>query len=161
MVEYVGKPLNWDYISEFINNSSEETKVYVGCDSERFRMKGVWYADYSIVIVVHKDGNKGAKVFGEVQRERDYDQVKNKPRMRLMTEVRHAADTFITLQPLIGDREIICHLDINPNDKHGSSCVIKEAASYIYGTCGVQAIFKPDAYCASFAADHLKLMRSA
>jgi predicted RNase H-related nuclease YkuK (DUF458 family) len=161
MIEYIGKPIDWDEVSNFINNSSEETKVYIGCDSERFRMKGVWFADYMVVIVVHKDGNKGAKVFGEVQRERDYDQVKDKPRMRLMTEVRHAAETFIRLHPLINYRDIIVHLDINPNEKHGSSCVIKEAAGYIYGLCQTTPIFKPDAYCASFAADHLKLIRTA
>ena len=83
----VRKELNIEEVKAFINAQSPETKVYLGGDSERFQIDGVWYADFITVVVVHKDGNKGCKVFGGITRERDYDQQKDKPRMRLMNEV--------------------------------------------------------------------------
>ena len=78
------KRLDLDEVREFIENSSATTKIYIGSDSERHRRGGVWFADYAVVVVVHKDGKHGAKVFGEITTERDYDQKKDKPRVRLM-----------------------------------------------------------------------------
>jgi predicted RNase H-related nuclease YkuK (DUF458 family) len=79
-------------IRQFMSTMGPETKVYIGCDSERFKSKGVWYADYILAIVVHMDGRRGCKVFGEVQREKDYDQKVNRPFNRMMTEAAKAAD---------------------------------------------------------------------
>ena len=67
----VRKELNIEEVKAFINAQSPETKVYLGGDSERFQIDGVWYADYTVVVLVHKNGNRGCKVFGEIQRERD------------------------------------------------------------------------------------------
>ena len=78
------KKLNLNEVKAFIEAQSPETKVYLGADSERINLKGVWYADYTLAIVVHIDGNHGCKIFGEVSRERDYDQRMSKPSMRLM-----------------------------------------------------------------------------
>ena len=58
-------------IKTFIDAQSLETKIYIGCDSERFKNKGQWYAYYTLVIVVHIDCNHGCKIFGEVQTEKD------------------------------------------------------------------------------------------
>ena len=81
------KHLDLDAVRAFILDQTPETKIYIGGDSERFQVDGVWYADYITVVVVHKNGNNGCKVFGEVIRERDFDQNRDKPRMRLMNEV--------------------------------------------------------------------------
>jgi len=120
---------------------------------------GAWHADYIIAVVVHIDGKHGCKVFGEVVRERDYDQKKNKPRMRLMTEVYKASEMYLKLAPLIGEREIQVHLDINPSELYGSSCVVNEAIGYIRGTCNVVPKVKPQAWCASYVADRYKSFR--
>ena len=111
------------------------------------------FADYATVVVVHIDGNRGAKVFGEITTERDYDQSKDRPKVRLMTEVQKAASLYLDLAEAIGDRKFEVHIDINPDLKHGSSCVINEAMGYIKGMTGVTPQVKPDAWAASIAAD--------
>lgn len=153
------KRINLNEVKQFIDAQSSETKIYIGCDSERVKQNGVWYADYIVAIVVHIDGKHGCKVFGEVVRERDYDQKKNRPRMRLMTEVYKVSELFLRLAPIIEDREIEVHLDINPNEQHGSSCVINEAIGYIKGTCNVVPLVKPQAWCASYVADRFKSLK--
>jgi len=151
-VEY-RKKLNLDEVREFIKVQSPETKIYIGGDSERFRMNGVWYAEYTIVVVVHYDGCRGAKLFGEVTRMRDYDQQKNRPALRLMNEVYKISEMFLELQDDLKDREVEIHMDINPDEIHGSSCVLQQAIGYIKGTCNIVPMVKPNAWSASFAAD--------
>jgi hypothetical protein len=148
--------INIDEVREFINKQTPETKIYIGGDSERFKIDKVWYADYTLVVVVHVDGKHGCKIFGEVQRERDYDQSKNKPRMRLMTEVYKIADLYLKLADVLEDREVQVHLDINPDEAYGSSCVVQEAVGYIRGMCNVVPMVKPQAFAASYCADRLK-----
>lgn len=153
------KRMDLDEVREFIAESSESTKIYIGSDSERHRRGGVWFADYAVVVVVHKDGKHGAKVFGEITTERDYDQKKDKPRVRLMTEVMKAAQLYLDLEEVIGDRECEVHIDINPDHKHGSSCVISEAVGYIKGMTGVTPRVKPEAWAASICADKFPELR--
>ena len=59
------------------------------------------------------------------------------------------------------DRNVEVHLDINPNEMTGSSCVINEAIGYIKGTCNVIPLVKPQAFAASYAADRLKSLKVA
>ena len=153
--------LNLDEVKQYIDAQSPETKIYLGCDSERFRMDGVWYADYTLAVVVHINGNNGCKLFGEVQRERDYDQKVNRPRYRLMNEAYKISELYLKLADAIADRQFEVHLDINPNEMHGSSCVINEAIGYIRGTCNVIPLVKPKAFAASYAADRFKGLRVA
>jgi len=148
--------INIEKVRTFINAQSPETKIYLGGDSERFNVGLDWYADYTLVIVVHKDGKHGCKIFGEVQRERDYDQKKDRPRMRLMTEVYKIAELYLKLQDALETRECEIHLDINPDEMYGSSCVIHEAVGYIKGMCNVVPFVKPEAFAASYCADRLK-----
>lgn len=145
--------LDLNEVKDYIENTSESTRIYIGADSERHRRGGVWFADYATVVVIHIDGNRGAKVFGEITTERDYDQSKDKPRMRLMNEVMKAAELYLELAECIGNRECEVHIDINPDHKHGSSCVISEAVGYIRGMTGVTPRVKPEAWAASIAAD--------
>ena len=119
-------------------------------------INGKSYADYTLAVVVHIDGNHGAKIFGEVQRELDYDQKRGKPRMRLMNEVYKVADLYLKLAEVLEGRPVEIHLDINPDLKFGSSCVINEAVGYIKGMCNVVPMVKPNAFAASYCADRLK-----
>ena len=73
------KPIDLNKVKDFIDSCGPNTKVYLGCDSERMRVNGIWHADYIIAIVIHIDGKHGCKIFGEVTRERDYEKIKNKP----------------------------------------------------------------------------------
>jgi len=143
-------------VKQFIQAQSPETKIYLGCDSERFKIDKVWYADYITAIVIHIDGKHGCKIFGGVERERDYDQKQNRPRYRLMNEVYKVSQLYLDLADVLEDRLVEVHLDINPNEMHGSSCVINEAIGYIRGTCNVIPLVKPQAFAASYAADRFK-----
>ena len=155
------KKLNLEEVKSFIDAQSPETKIYLGVDSERFNIGGVWYADYITAIVVHIDGNHGCKIFGQVERERDYDQKKNKPAMRLMTEVYKVSDMFQKLAEVLEDKHVEVHLDINPSELYGSSCVVQQAIGYIRGTCNVVPLVKPNAFAASYAADRYKSLKVA
>lgn len=153
--------IDLEEVKQFIQSQSPETKIYLGCDSERFKNNGQWYADYIIAIVVHMNGKNGCKVFGEVTRERDYDQKQNRPRYRLMNEAYKVSEMYLKLADVLEDRDVEVHLDINPNEVHGSSCVVNEAIGYIRGTCNVIPMVKPKAFAASYAADRYKTLKSA
>lgn len=150
------KPINIAEVKDFIDAQGPDTKIYLGADSERVKVDGVWFADYTLAIVVHINGRHGCKIFGEVQRERDYDNKKSKPAMRLMTEVYKVSELFQKLSDVLEDRYVEVHLDINPNEMYGSSCVVQQAIGYIKGTCNVTPMVKPQAFAASYAADRLK-----
>ena len=150
------KKLDLQLVREFIANTSKESKVYIGCDSTRYKKRGEWYADYALVIVVHKDGKHGCKIFGEVTTERDFSPIRNRkprPSYRLMNECYKVSETYIALYDVLADREVELHLDINPNPKFASSEVVQQAVGYIRGTCDIDAKIKPEAFCASYAAD--------
>jgi len=149
------KKLDLNKVKQFIEAQSSETKIYLGCDSERLRVDGVWHADYVLAVVVHINGNNGCKIFGEVHRERVYDQRESKPAMRLMTEVYKVAEMYLKLSEIISN-DIEVHLDINPNLMYNSSVVVNEAIGYIKGMCNVTPLVKPNAFAASYAADRLK-----
>lgn len=148
-------------VKAFIKSQSPSTKIYIGADSVRFRMNGKWYADYTLAVVIHIDGRHGCKIFGEVQRELDYDHRKSKPAVRLMNEVYKVSELFQSLIDVLEDRHVEVHLDINPNEKFGSSCVVQQAIGYIKGTCNVIPMIKPNAFAASYAADRLKEVLAA
>ncbi len=150
-----------DEVCRFIQSQDPETKVYIGADSERIIVDDQWYADYTLVVVVHKSGKHGCKVFGEIQRERDFDQKQNRPSMRLMTEVMKVAELFQKLQEVLVDKEVEIHLDLNPNKIYGSSCVVDQAIGYIRGTCNVIPLVKPNSWAASHCADRLKSIIAA
>lgn len=148
-------------IRDYIQAQSPETKIYLGCDSERLRVDGRWVADYVLAIVVHINGKNGCKIFGEVQREPVWDAKPGKPAMRLMTEVYKVSELYLSLADVLEDRHVEVHLDINPDEAYGSSCVISQAVGYIKGTCNVVPFVKPYAFAASYAADRFKGLRAA
>ena len=150
------KQLDINEVRDFIQAQSLETKVYIGGDSTRFRKNGEWHAEYTLAIVVHIDGKHGCKIFGESSTEIDYDQKRSRPAMRLMNEVYKISELYLKLHEVLEDREVAVHLDINPNEMYGSSCVVQQAIGYIRGTCNVIPMVKPNAWAASYAADRLK-----
>ena len=155
------KKFNIEMIRDFIQAQSPETRIYIGVDSERLRVDGVWMADYISAIVVHIDGKHGCKLFGEVTRERDYDQRVDRPNTRLMNEVYKVSELYLRLADVLEGRPVEVHLDINPDDHYASSNVVTQAIGYIRGTCNVIPMVKPEAFAASYAADRYKSLRVA
>ncbi len=147
--------INVAEVVDFVESIDPNSTVYIGCDSERLRINGVWYADFALAVVVHRGNKNGCRVFGAVTRERDYDSKKNRPAYRLMREVQLVADLYLQLaQVLYNDIEV--HLDLNPSDLHGSNCVVTEAIGYIRGVCQSEPQVKPYGFAASYAADQIK-----
>jgi predicted RNase H-related nuclease YkuK (DUF458 family) len=148
--------INPTELANFLAACDTNTKVYFGCDSERFKLNGQWYAEYIVVAVVHINGSRGCRIFGEIFREKDYDQKAKRPMLRLMNEVYKVADLYLRMYDVVSDYEVEIHLDINPNEMHASSLVVDQATGYIKGMCNVVPLVKPNAFAASYAADRLK-----
>lgn len=148
------------------------TKIYFGCDSVRERHKGKWRARYAAVLIIHKNGNKGCRLFSTVSYEPDYDAKKDRPHMRMMHETRKVCELYTQMIPYIEElTEIVedkngeivikefgieVHLDINTDPMHGSNCAAKEAAGYVLAMTGLnedQIKLKPESFAASFGAD--------
>lgn len=150
--------INVEELKTYIDAQSSETRIYFGADSERVNVNDTWMVDYLLVVAIHIDGKHGAKVFGEIQRELDYDRKLDKPKMRLMTEVMKIAELYLKCADFLENRHVELHLDINPLEIYGSSCALNEAVGYIKGVCGIDPVVKPNSWAASICADRLKTM---
>jgi len=140
-------------VKDFIRNESNNSKVYIGCDSLTFKKAGKWYADYVTVVVIHRNGNNGCKIFGQLETELDFIKDKTKPILRLMNEAIKTAALYGQLKDAIGSRYREIHLDINPDEKYNSHLALSQAVGYIRGMCGIEPHVKPEAFAASYAAD--------
>lgn len=144
-------------IVDLLYTLDNETKIYIGTDSSRFREDGRWYANYCTVAVIHMNGKNGCKVFKHRSTEPDYDMKKDRPSLRLMNEVMKSCELYIQLAPYVDEFPIEIHCDVNSNPLHGSNCVATQAAGYVLGVTGLQEEdikLKPHAFAASFGADH-------
>jgi len=148
------RKFNFEEIQQYLDKQSEASKIYIGCDSVSYRRHGKWYADFYKVVVIHIDGCRGCKIFGEIETEPDYNHNKKKPTYRLMQEAYKVSELYLKLAEFT-DKEIEVHLDLNPDKKHASNLVIDQAIGYIRGTCNVIPLVKPSAFAASYAADRL------
>lgn len=154
------KHFNFREIQRFLDSVSEESKIYIGCDSIAYKnTKGVWFSDFYSVVVVHRDCCHGCKIFGEITTEPDYSQNKRKPTYRLMQEVYKVSSLFLKLSE-ITEKEIEIHIDVNPDKKHASNLIIDQAIGYIKGTCNVIPMVKPGSWAATHCADKLLRNRS-
>jgi predicted RNase H-related nuclease YkuK (DUF458 family) len=141
---------NYDLARMIISSSSADSSVYIGCDSKVFKSNGRWFARYTTVIVVHMDSRHGARVFHYSEVQPDFKNI----RVRMVTEAQHAINVFDAIADVIGDRHCEIHLDINASPKHKSNEAAQEAMGYVLGVTGIKPKIKPEAFAASYAADH-------
>ena len=137
----------WSSARKAILESSEQSSIYIGCDSLRIPAKNK--AVFSTVIVLHRDSKHGCKIFHNQVTIPDYGQM----RPRLMTEVQYALEAFYAIEDVVGNRKLEVHLDVNPDPKHASNAVTSEALGWVR-SLGIQAKIKPDSFAATTAADH-------
>lgn len=141
---------------EAIKESSLSSSIYVGCDSQKFKIKGKKgnpdrvVAKYSTVIIVHMDSKHGSKIFHNTITMPDYGNM----RQRLMAEVGYAIETALAIVDHVGDRHFEVHLDLNSDPRHRSNVAVKEAIGYVTGTLGFPPKIKPDAFAATHCSDH-------
>ena len=145
---------------EAIKASSQESAIYIGTDSIRFRKKGKWFARYATVVVLHRDRAKGCQISNhKVTLPDGNDAGKDEnigARMaRLLKEVEltilHAQDVL----PVCGDRYVEIHLDVNPDPLHGSNIACNSSVGWVTGTLGIEPKVKNQAWAATHAADHV------
>ena len=137
----------WSNARKAILESSEQSSIYIGCDSLRIPAKNK--AVFSTVIVLHRDSKHGCKIFHNQVTIPDFGQM----RPRLMTEVQYALEAFYAIEDIVGDRRLEVHLDVNPDPKHASNAVTSEALGWVR-SLGIEARIKPDSFAATTAADH-------
>lgn len=141
--------LDFDEVRKFIEDSSETTAIYIGCDSQVHSKHKRKVVSYGRTIVVHIDSNRGCRVFGDVIVQPSNGDLRG----RLMKEVEIVLGLFEEIYLSCGDRPFQIHLDVNPNPKFKSNKVIAEAVGWVRGVTGIDPHVKPDACAASFAAD--------
>ena len=140
----------YDLAKMTIAASSPDSSVYIGCDSKVFKANDRWFARYTTVIVVHRDSKHGAQVFHFSETQPDFKNI----RLRMVNEAGYAINVFNEIADVLGDRHCEIHLDINASPEHKSNAACKEAIGYVLGTTGILPKIKPDAFAASYAADH-------
>jgi len=140
-------------IVDLLATLDSRTKIYLGCDSVRYFREDNAFGKFATVCIVHKNGNNGCKIFSDISYERDFDVRKDRPKMRMLNEVRKVCELYNQLIPFIDEFDIEIHLDINTDPKHGSNCAASEAAGYVLGMTGIQPKLKPQSWAASFGAD--------
>jgi len=144
--------IDMDKLKADILASSDKTAIFIGGDSKTFKQGDVRYCAYCVTVVLHIDSKHGGKIYKDIKIERDYGDVTS-PRARLMNEVYKVAAIASEIVDVIGDRPFEIHLDINPEKKHKSNAIAKEACGYVFGMFGIQPKIKPVAWCASAVAD--------
>ena len=142
-------------LKDIISKTSVESKIYLGCDSARYKKDGIYFAKYTVVLVIHIEGKHGCKVYHYSESKKDYDNNLGKPIMRMLEEVMCITRLYTELEDDLIERDVAIHLDINPNKDHGSSCALQAAKGLIIGYTGIEPKFKPEAFAASCAADRL------
>ena len=144
--EKVIRQIDWEEVRKYIKKSSKTSSVYIGCDSKQASKK----TNFALVVVIHIDSAHGGKMFIHsisVPRIKSI-------RQRLLKEVEIVVAGALEIVDSIGKRNFEVHLDINPDPKHKSNEVFKEATGWVTGQ-GLKVQVKPAAFAASYAADHL------
>jgi len=145
-----------DEVKEFIKNSSDKTKFYIGCDSQRIRRKrkGKKIARYMTCIVAHIEGKHGGRVWSEVSYHEITDGNLSKPFNRLFKEAEKVTALYELLYEELMEKDVELHLDVNPEKEAGSNIVYNAARGYVQGMTGIEPKTKPEAWAASCVSDH-------
>jgi len=121
-------------------------EIHVGSDSQQV---GKWTEMVTVIVMLNK-GNGGRAFY---IRER-LPRIKSL-RERLMREVWMSVNVGLELNAHIPETVgLTVHVDANPNLKFRSSDYVKELASMVVSQ-GFKTLLKPNAWCASHAADHV------
>ena len=141
---------------ELLASLETTTKVYFGCDSIRCYRNNRPMGKYATVVVVHKNGNNGCRIFRHISYEPDYDREPGRPKLRILTEAQKVCELYNELIPLIKGYDVEIHLDISTDPKMGSNIVIAEATGYVLGLTGIapeQIKVKPHGHASTVGAD--------
>jgi len=129
-------------------NDNPYAKIYLGCDSQRFKKKRVKFV--TVLIVYQKDKSR---IFKDVCYEEVIDSKLSRPFNRMMREVMLVTELYTLLEEVLINRDFEIHLDVNPKESEGSNVAYGAAKGVVWGIVGVEPVCKPDAWAASHCAD--------
>jgi predicted RNase H-related nuclease YkuK (DUF458 family) len=141
--------MNIQEVKQFIVDNPG-AKIYLGADSQRLRKKKVKFVT---VVVIHYEGNRGAKVFHEITIDKVQDAKLSRPFNRMMKEVQLLTELYLQLEDILIDRDFEIHIDVSSDESKGSSVAYHAAKGVIWGYIGVEPVCKPEAWAASTVAD--------
>lgn len=150
------KKINPEEIQRVLETCSLDTKIYFGADSEVIKINGKKFFDVTVVVVIHVNGCNGCKVFAEVSRHPDQDNIAAKPFTRMMKEAECVTELHTRLKDIFYDYEIAIHLDISKKKTAGSSVAMEAARGFVRSMTQVEPELKPLAWAGSYAADRAK-----
>lgn len=142
-------------VSDFISKQSLDSHVYLGCDSVLRRTSRFQYVTFVLVAVVHIDGRRGCKIFGEKIVERSNFGSPKNPKLRLMAEASKVCELYDSLRSAGVEHDIEVHLDMSRDPRNKSSEIVDAAVGYVKGVCDVVPRIKPDSWAATCVADRL------
>lgn len=140
------RKIDWEYVKKEIKNSSKKSSIYIGCDSQTHKRKTI----FGLAVIIHIDSSKGGKLFAETS---SVNRIKSL-RQRLMKEVEIVVLGALNIIDIVGDRHFEIHLDISKDADNYSSIICKEAIGYVTAQ-GLNCEIKPNAFCATYAADRV------
>lgn len=138
--------INWEEVRDAISKSSPNSSIYIGCDSKNKKK----HTTLALVVVIHHDSSKGGKIYFESIRSTKIKNLKQ----RLMKEVELSVAACFEILDVIGERKFEVHLDVNSDPKYKSNIICKEAIGYVESQ-GFDCKIKPEAFAASYCADHI------
>jgi predicted RNase H-related nuclease YkuK (DUF458 family) len=134
-------------IEEFVRaNAKHGQIVHVGTDS----LQTGRYTQFVTVIVILNPKRDGIGSGGRVFYTRSIVPRIPQLRERLLKEVWMSVE----LAMKIPNEDLTVHIDANPDTKHMSSKYLQELVGLVVG-CGFKAVWKPDSWAATHAADHV------
>lgn len=121
-------------------------EIHVGTDSQQYGK----HTEFVTIVAIMNPGKGGRVLFARERTPRI-----QSLRERLLKEVWMSVNIALELNSFMDDASAMTvHVDANPNVKFKSSAYVKELASMVMSQ-GFKAVLKPDAWCASHAADHV------
>jgi predicted RNase H-related nuclease YkuK (DUF458 family) len=130
-----------DDIATFIRTEGREKPVHIGTDSLQ---TGKYTRFVTVVAILNPP--KGGRIAYTTHTEARITSL----RERLNKEVWESINLAIQL----GDMDVTVHIDANPNEKYLSSKYLHELAGLVIGQ-GFKALWKPESWAATHAADHV------
>jgi predicted RNase H-related nuclease YkuK (DUF458 family) len=135
-----GKPV--EDIHEFIREATQKGQdVHIGTDS----LQAGRYTQFVTVIVIHTKMKGGRVVY-----QREIVPRIQSLRERLSKEVWKSVELAMQIPEVVG---LTIHIDANPDERFMSQKYLQELVGMVVGQ-GFKALYKPDSWAASHAADH-------
>lgn len=130
-------------------NAENERQIHIGTDAQVRGSKMV----FATVIAVLNPGKGGMAFHSRLAFPR---QEFSSLAQKLFREVEYSIEIATDLTQVMEHkfhRNIIVHVDANPNVQHNSSDYHKALVGWVVGS-GFECLSKPDSWCATHVADH-------